>query len=316
MSEYSPGVQIFIDNYPDSNNISRASALYHSNWRQMMPGKLQKALSGKSALVAGGSRGIGKAVAAEFVKHGGSVCVAARSAQDLDSAAEEIAGNKISDDQAVDTLSIDCTDHDQVIKELSGYYEKRGVPDYLFNFVGYAHPDYIQNLTFQHFKDNMETNYYGQLNPILATIPYYMKEKRGHVITCSSVVGYLGHMGYATYGPSKFAIAGLSEMLRHELKPYQVRFSVVYPPDTATPGMEKENQTKPKEVFIISEGGGLMSPEEVAKKLLKDSVKGKFYIHPGQSKLLWTMTRHFPRLVHSIMDRELVKAMKKTGRKV
>ena len=84
--------------------------------------------------------------------------------------------------------------------------------------VGYAYPQYIQNLQIQDFKKNMEVNYYGQLNPILCILPYFMQRKRGYIANVSSMMGYFGIMGYATYAPTKFAIAGLTEALRHELK--------------------------------------------------------------------------------------------------
>ena len=56
-----------------------------------------------------------------------------------------------------------------------------------------------------------------------------MKERRGHIVTCSSVLGFLGMIGYAAYSPTKFAICGLTESLRSEMKPYNIRFSILYP---------------------------------------------------------------------------------------
>jgi 3-dehydrosphinganine reductase len=118
-------------------------------------------------------------------------------------------------------------------------------------------------------------------------------------------------IGYATYSPSKFAICGLTESLRSELRQYGISFSILYPPDTDTPGFENENKSKPAEVMILSEGGGLLEPEQVAKKLIKGIMKNNFYIHPGQSRLLWTIARHFPNLAHKIMDGEFKKAKRK-----
>jgi hypothetical protein len=66
-------------------------------------------------------------------------------------------------------------------------------------------------------------------------------------------------------------------------------------------------------VHIMSEAGGLLSPEKVSEKFIQGFVKNKFYIMPGQSRLLWTITRHFPNLAHKIMDSELKKAVKKAA---
>ena len=277
--------------------------------------KLSAQLSGKTAIIAGGSKGIGRAVAEEFVRRGGTVCIIARNVKDLERAADEMRSLQPDAADRVSARACDTTDMKEIKRLIDDLVKKNGLPDYLMNFVGYAYPKYVQDLTFDDFKKNMEANYFGQLAPILALLPHYMKERRGHIVTCSSVLGYLGMMGYATYNPTKFAICGLTESLRHELKPYGIRFSILYPPDTDTPGFEKENETKPVEVSLISESGGLMAPAQVAKALLRGVVKNKFYILPGQARLLWTLTRHFPNLAHKIMDGELTKARKKADNK-
>ena len=277
--------------------------------------KTQKIFSNKTAVIPGGSKGIGRAVAMEFVKNGGNVCIIARNKDDLNNAEVAMKKARISDGQYVAAISCDTTDMKTLKPLLDDFIKKNGVPDYLMNFVGYAYPNYIQNLKLEDFKKNMETNYFGQLVPILILLPYYMKERRGHIVTCSSALGFMGIMGYATYAPSKFALCGLTESLRNELKPYNIRFSILYPPDTDTPGFKKENETKPAEVHIMSESGGLLPPEKVAEKFIRGLVKNKFYIMPGQSRLLWTITRHFPNLAHMIMDSELKKAVKKAAKK-
>lgn len=271
--------------------------------------------SGKTAIIPGGSKGIGKAVALAFVKRGGSVCIIARDRKDLEQASAEIGRARINNRQSVSAISCDTTDIKKLKPLVDSYIEKNGIPDYLMNFVGYAKPGYVQDYSFDDFRNNMETNYYGQLVPILTILPHFMKKRAGHIVTCSSVLGYLGMIGYTTYSPSKFAICGLTESLRNELTPYGLRFSILYPPDTDTPGFENENTSKPAEVMMISEGGGLLDPDQVAKILLRGIMKNKFYIHPGQSRLLWTITRHAPNLAHKIMDGELAKAKKKLAKK-
>lgn len=277
--------------------------------------KPQRIFSGKTAIIAGGSKGIGRAVAKEFVKNGGNVCLIARNKDDLQSAVNSIEKARPSKSQSVTSIACDTTNYEKLKPLLENFIKKNEVPDYLMNFVGYAYPNYIQDLKLEDFRQNMDINYYGQLVPILILLPYFMKERKGHITTCSSALGFMGMMGYATYSPSKFAIWGLTETLRNELKPYNVRFSILYPPDTNTPGFKKENETKPAEVHIISEAGGLLSPESVAEKFLNGFIKNKFYILPGQTRLLWTITRHFPNLAHKIMDNELKKAEKKVKKK-
>ena len=138
----------------------------------------------------------------------------------------------------------------------------------MFNVVGYAYPQNIQILQLEDFKKNLEVNYYGQLVPILILVPHFIEAKKGHIANVSSIAGYLGVAGYATYAPSKYAIVGLTDVLRHELRSYNITFSILYPPDTETPGFDLENKTKPKEIALFSERAGLMTAEEVAEKFL------------------------------------------------
>ena len=132
----------------------------------------------------------------------------------------------------------------------------------------------------------------------------------------SSVAGLIGVMGYAGYTPTKFAIAGLSEVLRNEYKAYNIKVSVIFPPDTNTHGLAEEAKTRPEELNIISEHAGLLQPEEVAEKILKDVLKGNFSILPGSAKFIWRMKRLFPKLVFWVSDRDLKKARKMLGKEI
>ncbi len=266
---------------------------------------------GKSAVITGGSKGIGKATAREIVMRGGSVCIIARGREALKRTGSELESLRPQGAaQFIETIAADTTDMKKLKPLIEKYVKRKGIPDYLINCVGYAYPQYIEKLTVADFRKNMEVNYYGQLVPILALLPYYMKERRGYIANVSSMMGYFGIMGYASYAPTKFAIVGLTEVLRHELKPYNIGFSLLYPPDTDTPGYEIENKTKPRECAIMSEKARLMTAEEVAEKFVDGIVKKRFNILPGEAGLIWRVFRHLPGLVRMIIDRDYEKARK------
>ena len=270
-------------------------------------------MSGKTAVVCGGSKGIGKATACEFVRQGGSVCVVARDPRALEEAREEIGGLVHNGAQFVETIACDTTDRAGLEPQLSEFVDRHGVPDYLLNLVGYAHPQYVDELSLDDFQQAMDVNYYGQLVPLLILLPHFMEVGKGHVANVSSVLGYMGVMGYATYAPTKYALVGLTEALRHELKPHGIRFSILFPPDTDTPGFEKENETKPPE-WSVSDAPKLMSADDVARVFLDGLRKERFYILPGQASRLWRLSRMSPRLVHTVVDREYRSARKKLGK--
>jgi len=266
---------------------------------------------GKSVVVIGGSKGMGLSIAKKIFQLGGNVCLIARGREALDSAAKEISSIPSSTGQFVESICCDATAMDRLKPELELYIETRGVPDYLLNVAGYAYPQYIEKLTLENFRQNMDVNYYSQLVPILILLPYFLKQKRGYIVNFSSVLGYLGMMGYATYVPTKYAIFGLSETLRNELKPYNINVSVVFPPDTDTPGFQHENETKPPETAMMSGNAKLMQPDDLARVVLKSILKKKFTIFPGNSGFIYLMTRLFPNLVRFILDRDLKKYRKK-----
>ncbi len=274
----------------------------------------QQPFKGKVAIICGGSTGMGKATAKEIVQLGGSVCIIARRPDVLSEAAADIKSAIKGESQFIEMIPCDTTDIEALQPLIKKFIDNHGVPDYLINAVGYAYPSYVQDLKLDDFKKNLDTNYYGQLVPILILIPYFMKEKKGYIANISSMMGYFGIMGYATYAPSKFAIVGLTEVLRHELKPYNINFSILYPPDTNTPGFEKENTTKPKECAIMSGRAKILQPEQIAEAFIDGILKNKFNILPGEAKFIWKMYRHFPKLVRSVIDRDYKKARKKLGK--
>ena len=272
--------------------------------------KLQK-FRGQIAFICGGSKGIGKETAKEFFRLGGSVCLLARDKKYLDKALNEVENLRSNQDQFVEIISGDATKREEIEPAIEKFISRHGVPEYLINAVGYAYPEYVQNFTLNDFKENMEINYFGQLIPTLVFLPHYIEKKRGHISFVSSMMGYMGIIGYATYAPTKFALVGLAEVLRHELQSYNIKISILYPPDTDTPGFKRENETKPPETAILSNTAKLFKPDKVAKYYLQGISKGKFYIMLGEGVWIWRLFRFFPWLVHSFIDSDLRKARKK-----
>jgi len=262
-------------------------------------------------LIVGGSTGIGKETAKEIARLGGSVCLVARHAEALAQAVKEVRSAAAHSNQLVEMIAADATDQKDLGPKLTAFMAEHGLPDYLINAVGYAYPNYLTNFTLEDFEENMRVNYFGQLVPTRVLLPLFRERGSGHISFISSIMGYMGMVGYATYAPSKFAIVGLAETLRHELKPDNISVSILYPPDTNTPGFERENQTKPPETAILSETAKLFSPEAVAEKYVNALLKGKFYIMVGSGKWIWLLFRLFPRLVHAIMDSDYQKARQK-----
>ncbi len=270
----------------------------------------------KVAIIPGGSKGMGKATAKDFVQLGGSVCIIARGMDALKETQEECNTLKSVDSQFVEIISCDTTDMDKLKPFLTDFIDKHGVPDYLFNFVGYAYAQYLEKLTLDDFKNNMNVNYYGQLVPTLILLPYFMEAKNGYIAFTSSVMGFMAIMGYTTYVPSKYAVFGLAEVLRHELLPYNIKVSILFPVDTDTPGLAEENKLKPEECKIISESSTLMSAEEVADEFINSILEERFEILPGEATIQLKSMRENPDDIRGVTDMLYKRARRKTKRKI
>ena len=270
----------------------------------------RQSFENKIIIITGGSMGIGLATAEAIARQGGSLCLIARRPDPLARAQQRVQAATISPEQFVETLACDVTDESALRPLLDDFIARRGVPDVLINAVGYSYPQRLARLTLEDFRKQMEVNYFGQLIPTLMLLPHWLQRGGGHVSFVSSVLGYMSMIGFAGYAPTKYALFGLAETLRHELKPHGVSVSILFPPDTDTPGFERENLTKPPESAKLSEAGKLMTPEAVAQVYVAGLLKGRFEILPGEAGWIRLLSRLSPRFMRWYLDR----ALRKLGR--
>ncbi len=266
-----------------------------------------KKFTNKLVFITGGSSGIGLAASREFLSSGARVLLISRNETKLKTAVEKLVldlGVKIRD--KINICSLDITKNAEVKNILSDQVKTIGIPDLLVNCAGMAYPDYFEQISFENYDKTMSVNITGTWNVLSALVPVMLKGS--HIVNTSSIGGFIGVFGFTAYSASKFAVMGMSEALRAELKPRGIGISVLCPPDTDTPGMVEENRTKPEETHAVSGNVKLMSPEKVAEALLKGIKKNKFIIIPGlMGKFSFLMKRLFPSLVFAIMDSDVTK---------
>ncbi|NJO93640.1 MAG: SDR family oxidoreductase [Hydrococcus sp. RM1_1_31] len=262
--------------------------------------------NGQHAIITGGSSGIGKATAKLLVSKGSNVSIIARDRTKLEAAKAEIEAAKINPSQQIFTAAADVAHGQQIEKQIQTCIDTIGTPDILITSAGIAHPGYFQELPIEIFEQTMAINYFGSLYCIKAVLPSMEKQQRGHLVLVSSGAGLIGIYGYTPYSPTKFALKGLAESLRGELKPLGISISIVYPPDTDTPQLEAENKTKPPETKLITGTAKTWSAEAVARKIIQGIEQKSFMITPGSemsvlgkfhSLLLPGLNWYFDRLV-------------------
>jgi 3-dehydrosphinganine reductase len=267
-----------------------------------------KSNQGRLALITGGSHGMGLALARLMAQDGTNVWLVARHTDGLEAACRSL---PTSAGQRHGYYSTDVTDWNQVQSTVERFQQEVGVPDYLINVAGAAHPGYFEDLPLEVFRDMMELNYFGAVHTVKATLPAMLKRGSGHIINFSSVGGFMAPFGYSAYCPSKYAVRGFSDALRLELKPLGIRVSIVFPPDTDTPGMTNENKTKPfetKDAFSTK----LLSADVVAKSILGGIKRRRYIILPGsEAALYYRLVAPMDGLVYSVFDMMLAGARKK-----
>ena len=93
-----------------------------------------------------------------------------------------------------------------------------------------------------------------------------------------------------------------------------ISISVLYPPDTDTPGFQAENVGKPAETHALSANVKVAQPDDVARQFVDGMMRGKFHILPSGAGMPWRLQRYAPRLVRAFLDRDLSKARRRIGK--
>lgn len=241
------------------------------------------------ALVTGGSSGIGLELARQLAAAGYSISLVARDADRVKMVAADIAARCIGTDQRVTTHVADVAKAAEAEAAVAAATRELGVPDLVITSAGIAVPGYFEDVTLENHERHMQVNYFGSLYVVRAALPAMRARRQGRVVFISSGAGLMGLFGYSPYAPGKFALRGLAEGLRAELKADGVGVSIAYPPDTDTPMLAEENKTKPLETKLMTGVVKTWSAPAVASCIMRGIRRGKFAITPGAA--IWGMMR-------------------------
>jgi len=273
--------------------------------------------SKKLTLITGGSSGIGLATAYQIAASGADVWILARDPEKLKAAEAKIKAARKSSEQKTGILVADVSNEAQVTSVINEWMNQVGVPDIVINSAGIVEPGYFENQTTAIFRRMLDVDLFGVLHVTRAVSPGMIKRQSGHIVNISSAAGFVGWYGYTAYSSAKFAVRGLSECLRTELKPYGVKVSVVFPFDTDTPQLEYDDLHKPPETKVLS--GLVGSPvkvDVVAKTIVKGISHGSFFIIPGiDVQALYFIYSAFPGIALPILDYMVRISLKRTNSK-
>jgi NADP-dependent 3-hydroxy acid dehydrogenase YdfG len=182
-------------------------------------------IEGKVIVITGASSGLGEAAARHLSAQGASVVLGARRIERLQSLADELSrgGHKAL------AMETDVSNCDQVKKLVDAAVQAYGRIDVMLNNAGLMPQAPLERLKIDEWDRMIDVNIKGVLYGIAAALPYMKQQKSGHFINVSSVAGHKVGPGFAVYAATKFAVRALSEGLRQEVKPYNIRTTVISP---------------------------------------------------------------------------------------
>jgi len=230
-------------------------------------------IEGKVVVITGASSGLGEATARLLSAQGASVVLGARRIDRLRVLADELSrrGGKA---LAVPTDVVQC---DQVKRLVEAAVQTYGRIDVMINNAGLMPQALLERLKIDEWNRMIDVNIKGVLYGIAAALPHMKQQKAGHFINVSSVAGHRVGPGFAVYAATKYAVRALSEGLRQEVKPYNIRTTVISPgavatelPNTVTDPQAAERIRKfyaevaiPAESFARAVAFAMSQPEEV-----------------------------------------------------
>lgn len=257
------------------------AALLESLWRAWSYKPIVWA--GLHVLITGGSTGLGLAFAMRVAREGARVTIISRSRSKLDEAFESLAA--LSARENILALSADVTDSLSISNAIEQAQSKFGPVDVLVANAGLAVAEYFTKASVETFKQQMDLNYMGCVHVTHAALPAMIQDKSNsnnkslkHIVFVSSACGLVGFAGYSPYVPTKFAVRGLADCLRNELKAHEIGVSIYYPSSMDTPGFANEEIGKPSVTKKIEGQAKLISAGEAAQILFDGINKRNYHI--------------------------------------
>jgi len=183
-------------------------------------------LSGKVAIVTGGSRGIGKAVVKAFANEGAKVAFNFLTSED-----KALALKKEIEDAGGEALVFrqDVKDYNAIRVMVEGVKNHFGRLDIIVNNAGILRDKAMMLMEESDWEDVIATNLTGAFNLIRASIVTFMKQKSGNIINLTSVAGLKGMPRQVNYSASKAGIIGLTKSLAREVGAYNIRVNAIAP---------------------------------------------------------------------------------------
>jgi 3-oxoacyl-[acyl-carrier protein] reductase len=196
---------------------------------------MSASLKGKSVIVTGGSKGIGKGIAKVFAGHGAKVLIAARNLKDAEAAAQALG----KDGATVSACAGDVTKLSDMEAMAKTAAERHGGLDVLCANAGIFPQAKIEEMSPETWDEVVNTNLKGTFLAIKACVPYLKKSSQGRIVITSSITGPItGYPGWTHYGATKAGQLGFMRTACIELAKYGITVNAVMPGNIVTEGLQ------------------------------------------------------------------------------
>jgi 3-oxoacyl-[acyl-carrier protein] reductase len=222
-------------------------------------------LEGKVALVTGGSRGIGRAIAISLAEAGANVVV---NYAGNETAAAEVAAHIVSLGHKALIIKANVGNSNEVDAMVKQTLEEFGQLDILVNNAGITRDNLIMRMKDHEFDEVINTNLKGVFNCVRSVTRTMMKQRSGRIINISSVVGTMGNPGQANYVAAKAGVIGLTKSAARELASRGITVNAIAPGFITTDMTDKLSDEMKAQLLLQIPLARFGQPDDIAKTVL------------------------------------------------
>ena len=226
-------------------------------------------LKGKTALITGASRGIGRAIAEAFAAEGANIALNAREPARLEQAASELHDSY---DVGVSAYACDVSERAPV-DDMIAAIESDGQIDILVNNAGIHKANSFMDYSFEDFSNVLEVNVYSVFHVTQAALPKMIERQAGRIINMASSAGKWGSRNQSAYNASKHAVVGITRCLALEMAPHNILTNAICPWVV---------ETDLAESFLTEHAAAAGVSRETLEQNLKNTVPIKRWIRPAE----------------------------------
>jgi len=224
-------------------------------------------LFNKVALVTGGTRGIGKAIAKRFVEAGARVAIFGTDPEKGERAVEELKKSAV-DGQKIVFYQVDVGDSQQVDEAVQKVYQEFGTLDILVNNAGITRDNLLMRLSEEDWESVMNTNLKSVFNTCKSVVRPMIKGRSGKIINITSVVGLTGNAGQTNYAASKSGMIGFTKSLAKEIAGRGISVNCIAPGFVETDMTDKLNEKQKESILNQIPMQKMGKPEDIANAAL------------------------------------------------